>query len=110
MDNTIERKMCPNCKAIKSYDQFYSHWHEKRTDIKYTSWCKKCIRMSIDPNNPNTYISYLKELDVPWIYSKWYNLIDRYGNANTIFGKYLAQLQLAAYRKFRWKDNFLFFT
>ena len=50
-------------------EQFYTKKNKEKTKL-----CKKCLTMHIDNFNPETYLWILKELDVPYVESKWYEL------------------------------------
>ena len=97
MDNCIERKICPQCKQEKSIEDFY-----KGRDNIISSLCKTCILSNIDNNNPDTFLTYLQELDIPYIEDRWNEYNKKY---DKIFGRYLSLMRLAPYRDFRYSDS-----
>lgn len=95
MDNYIKRK-CPQCGQEKNIEDFY-----KGRDNIISSLCKTCILSNIDNNNPNTFIKYLQELDIPYIEDRW----NAYKKYDKIFGRYLSLMRLASYKNFRYSDS-----
>lgn len=97
MDNCIKRKICPQCGQEKNIEDFY----KGRDDI-ISSLCKTCILSNIDNNNPDTFLKYLQELDIPYVEDRWneYNK-----NYDKIFGRYLSFMRLAPCKDFRYSDS-----
>lgn len=91
MNNYIKRK-CPQCGREKNIEDFY-----KGRDNIISSLCRTCILSNIDNNNPDTFLNYLQELDIPYIEDRW--------NIYKNFGRYLSLMRLASYRNFRYSDS-----
>ena len=84
-------------------------YYKKRDGSYYFKKTKQEISKSIDNNNPNTFLPYLKDMDYPYIEKEWNSKIRYYGEKDSsIFGRYIATMRLCSYRKFTYKDSFLF--
>ena len=75
----------------------------------YLKRTKQEILESINNNDPNTFLPYLKDMDYPYIENEWNFKVKHYGEKDgNVFGRYIATMRLCAYRKFTYKDSFLF--
>ena len=73
--------------------------------------CKKCVRESVYPNTPSTYMKYLRAFDVPYIEEVWKRILERKqrrGELNSVFGTYLNTMYLCGYRGYTFSDSYLF--
>lgn len=95
-----EVMVCKECG--KELDDM-NHYH---IDLKGTELdiCKDCVKSKIDIYNPETFIDYLEQLDVPYIKEEWENRAYRYNN-NSVFGRYLALMKLKGYAGYKFKDS-----
>ena len=97
---------CEKCGKVMKEDQFYTKKNKEKTKL-----CKKCLTMHIDNFNPETYLWILKELDVPYVESKWYEIRDKAFAKNpnltgmSVLGKYLSQMKLNQFNKYGWEDT-----
>ena len=97
---------CEKCGKVMKEDQFYTKKIKEKTKL-----CKKCLTMLIDIFNPETYLWILKELDVPYVESKWYEIRDKAFAKNpnltgmSVLGKYLSQMKLNQFNKYGWEDT-----
>ena len=100
MDNRIERKICPQCKQEKNIDDFY----KGRNQI-ISSLCKTCILSNIDNDNPDTFLKYLQELDMPYIEYEWNCYKEKH---EIVFSRYIALMRLPVFKNLKYSDsNFL---
>lgn len=77
-------------------------YYKKRNNEFYTELTKKDILNKVDINDPNTFLSYLKILDYPFIENIWKISLEYEKNFN--FSKYIARMRLAAFRNFGFND------
>lgn len=100
--DTIE---CKICKKKLQKHMFYPYRQNK--EKKYPV-CKACLKMSIDDFNPGTFLWLIKELDYPWIPSRWESILRqqrKHPRKYSILGSYLANMRLASYKKCTWEDS-----
>ena len=84
-------------------------YYKKRDGSYYLKKTKQEILKSIDINDLNTFLPYLKDMDYPYIEKEWNFKVKRYGEEDgNIFGRYIATMRFCVYRKFTYKDSFLF--
>jgi len=84
-------------------------YYKKQDGSYYLKKTKQEILKSIDNNDLNTFLPYLKDMDYPYIENEWNAKVKHYGEKNgSVFGRYIATMRLCAYRKFTYKDSFLF--
>ena len=101
---------CRKCGRFLTTDNYYLSHNPKypggRLDV-----CKKCITMHLDNWDPKTYIWILKEIDVPYVPSEWYDLLQSYEKNQkavtslTILGRYLSKMRLRQYHEYRFADT-----
>ena len=84
-------------------------YYKKRDGSYYLEKTKQEILKSIDNNDLNTFLPYLKDMDYPYIEKEWNSKVKHYeGKDGNIFGRYIATMRLCAYRELTYKDSFLF--
>ena len=102
---------CRKCGRLLIPDNFYLSHREDRYPSGRLDVCKKCITMHLDNWDPKTYLWILKEIDVPYVPSEWYDLLSAYEKDNkavtslTILGRYLSKMRLKQYRDYRYSDT-----
>lgn len=100
-----EKKICNRCKKELPIIDYY-----KCHNDKYYDTCKACMRWYIDDNNEDTYLSFLEDMDYPYIKEEW-NYLNKRNNekgrnrCDTIFGKYISKMRLKGFKSWTWKDN-----
>jgi hypothetical protein len=97
---------CLTCK--KTLDE-KNYFKTSRTD-KYASGflphCKTCVTMGIVDTDPSTFLSILKEIDVPYIPSEWRALlVKKDPRGASILGKYVSKMRLNQFKKYKWTDT-----
>ena len=77
---------------------------------EYTMVPKEQLMQIIDPYDPDSYLPYLEAMNYPYFEEEWIRTRDnlaREGFEYTkyTFGKYIAKMNLKAYKPFTWEDN-----
>lgn len=104
-------RFCKKCGRTIDEKEFYGTKNlEKHPDGKMDT-CKKCTCMHVDNWDPETYKWILEEADVPYIESKWNELLEKYGKdpkkvtGLTIMGRYLSTMKLKQWKDYHWSDT-----
>lgn len=84
--------------------QFY-----KYKDGSIFPYYKEDIKRKINVFKPDTFLPLLKELDVPFIPSEWFNKVKHQiskgnGDIANVFGQYISLMYLKAWRGFGFED------
>jgi len=62
--------------------------------------------MAIDDRDPTTFLSLLKEIDVPYIPKEWRKLlVNKDPKGGSIFGKYVSKMRINQFKKYGWADS-----
>ena len=103
---------CEKCRKTMAAVNFYrSNNLEKYPNNGVMNQCKKCITLHVDNWDPDTFLWILREADVPYVEDKWNELLHKYAQdptkvtGTTILGRYLAQMKLNQFLKYRWADT-----
>ena len=103
---------CDKCRRTMAAINFYkSNNLEKYPNDGVLKECKKCITLHVDNWNPETFLWILEEIDVPYVEDKWNEILKKHGQdpskvtGTTILGRYLAQMKLNQFLKYRWADT-----
>ena len=120
MDSCIERKICAECNQEKDISEFYKHiyknYKEKEYHTNYLSIYKDCAIKHYDPNNENTFLWMLEELDCPYFkegHDKYIRyVLQYYPNEQDInkikrgiLGRYLSYMNLHHWLWYRFSDS-----
>lgn len=79
-------------------------YYLNRNKKYYTKYSKKEIKNMVNIYDLNTFIPLLKDMDYPYIKAIWDKIVEEYNN-DTVFGRYIATMRLAAYRNFNFLDS-----
>ena len=85
-------------------------YYKYRDGSEYAIVPKEELMRIVDPYNPDSYLPYLEAMNYPYFENEW-NLtrdnLARQGFEYTKYtlGKYIAKMNLKAYKPFTWKDN-----
>ena len=103
---------------IKKIDLFYYEDKDLNEDkfYKYKNgefchYSKEDIKNHIDVYNPETFLPFIVEFDIPFMPYHWIKFIQRAENQDNsftisnVFGKYLEYCKLWGYRSFSFKDS-----
>lgn len=103
---------CEKCGNMLDEKEFYSSNNlEKYPNGGKLNLCKKCLTMHVDNWDPDTYLSILEDLDIPYIKEEWDSLLEKYGadptkvTGTTILGRYVSKMKLKQWNKYRWADT-----
>lgn len=77
-----------------------------RDGALYTERSKDYIAGNINVYDYEAVCAWLKNLDYPFIYDIWMNLVRSFGdNAKIVLNKYVATMNLPSYKPLSWKDT-----
>lgn len=97
---------CQCCRKTLDEKNFFK---TSRIDKHLTGFlpeCKTCVAMTIDDTDPSTFLSILKEINVPYIPSAWRELlIKKDPKSPSIIGKYVSKMRLNQYKRYSWADS-----
>lgn len=97
---------CLNCKKTMDQRQFFKTGRLNKFPNGYIPHCRTCVTMGIVDTDPNTFLSILKELDLPYIPSEWRGLlVKKDPRAGSIIGKYSSKMRLNQFKKYKWIDS-----
>ena len=102
---------CAKCHKTRPDKYFYTSNNLEKYPTGKLSECKDCATMHIDNFDPETYVPLMIECDVPYVPRIWNSLLAKWGSdpsklkGGSIFGRYLAQMKLNQFKKFRYKDT-----
>lgn len=100
------RFFCSTCRKTLDERQFFKTNREGKYQMGYLPECKSCATMAIDDNDPSTFLSLLKEIDVPYIPTEWRKLlVKKDPKGGSIFGKYVSKMRINQFKKYRWRDS-----
>lgn len=95
-----ETKVCSECGRKLVLNQFYKSNNPKHGG--YTPMCKTCANKMVNSYDIESVYSFLKDLDLPFIYSVW----ERHKDKDKPLGAYLREINsLKQYESMRWKDS-----
>ena len=69
---------------------------------------KEELKKIIDPFDENTFLPHLKNMNYPYLKEVWERIREnciRLNKKELTFGKYLARMNLMAYRNFTWENT-----
>lgn len=97
---------CQSCrKTLDEKNFFKTSWVQKHP-AGILPECKSCVSMTIDDTDPATFLSTLKEINVPYIPSAWRELlVKKDPKAPSILGKYVSKMRLNQYKRYSWADS-----
>ncbi len=97
---------CPCCKKTLGEKNFFkTSWIQKHPS-GYIPECKTCVSMTIVDTDPATFLSLLKELNLPYMPSVWRGLVaKKESKAGSIIGKYASMARINQYKKYNWSDS-----
>ena len=99
-----ETKYCIRCSKVLKIDEYYRSNNLEKYPDGHLDMCKSCCTAHIDNWDPDTYMSLLEEIDVPWVPDEWNTLLKKYGKDpkkiknSSIMGRYLAKMRLKQYK------------
>lgn len=96
------------CRICKSRLSLSSFWKYKKLNTTFRNkgfthyhTCKNCCLKIINPNNPQTFLPILKEMNIPY----WELIYNQYLEFSNPFGRYLARMRLGNLYDLEYKDT-----
>lgn len=97
---------CPECKKTLDEKQFFKTGRLDKYPHGLLPKCKTCVTMGVNDTDPYSFLSLLKEIDVPYIPSEWRAiLVKKDLRGASILGKYVSKMRLNQYKKYKWGDT-----
>lgn len=102
---------CKTCKRTLDASNFYTSYNAELFPSGHLDECKKCATMMVDNFDPDTFKPLLEKIDIPYVPSKWLDLLQKYSRdpakvtGMTIIGRYISAMRLKQWREFRYKDS-----
>lgn len=97
---------CPKCRKTMQSMQFFKTSRTDKHPSGFLPECKMCMSMLVDDKDPSTFLSILKEVDVPYIPSQWRSLLAKKKPKDpSIIGKYISKMKLTQNKKYKWADS-----
>ena len=87
-------------------------YYKCRDGSEYTMVPKEELKRIIDPYNPDSYLPYLEAMNYPYFEEEWNLTRDNLARQGFEYikytlSKYIAKMNLKAYKPFTWEDNSL---
>lgn len=81
-------------------------YFKDRNNNNYTKYTKEEIRDKVDPFRPETFISFLKDMNYPYFENEWgHTLSKSVGGTKSVIDRYIAKMRLNNYKYFTFKDS-----
>ena len=93
--------ICKRCLADKQETEFLTG-----RDNKHLCICRECVNKLVNPDDSNTFMWMLKELDIPYIEKYWKERQESRARREKplLLGQYVAYMGLMSFRQWRWDD------
>lgn len=106
IEKGADRYYCRTCRKTMAPNQFFKTGRKVKFPKGLLPECKSCITMRVDDADPDTFLSILKEIDVPYIPSEWRILQQKKSEGQgSILGKYIAKMHLNQYKRYNWEST-----
>lgn len=100
------RWFCPICRKTLDEKNFFKTGRTDKFSNGILPHCKTCVTMGVVDTDPTTFLSILKEIDIPYMPSEWRALlIKKDVRSGSILGKYTSKMRLNQYKKYKWADT-----
>lgn len=97
---------CPTCRKTLDEKNFFKTRRTDKHPSGYLPECKTCITLKVDDSDVSTFLPFLKEIDVPYIPSKWRELVQKKpAGGQSILGKYVSAMRMNQHKKYFWADT-----
>lgn len=101
-----DKIFCLCCRKTLDVKNFFKTNRIDKHPSGYLPECKTCVSMTIDDTDPSTFLSLLKEIDIPYMPTVWRELVVKKDpKAGSIIGKYVSKARLNQYKRYRWADT-----
>lgn len=97
---------CPTCRKTLDEKNFFKTRRLDKHTSGFLPECKTCISLKVDDSDVQTFLPILKEIDVPYMPSKWRELVQKKpAGGASIIGKYVSMARMNQYKKYSWADT-----
>lgn len=97
---------CPTCRKTLDEKNFFKTRRTDKHPAGFLPECKTCIALKVDDGDVQTFLPFLKEVDVPYMPSKWRELVQKKpAGGASIIGKYVSMMRMNQYKKYFWQDT-----
>lgn len=97
---------CPTCRKTLDEKNFFKTRRTDKHPNGILPECKTCITMKVDDSDIQTFLPILKECDLPYMPSKWRELVQKKpAGGASIIGKYVSMCRMNQYKKYFWIDT-----
>lgn len=107
----VKNKVCKRCHKTYAEDKFYrTRKDSQEYEDDLLPVCKTCMENNFKASDPNTFMHYLKALDIPWIPSEYRSIYNKNvkpsaPNSIAIFGKYIMKMKLKQFSQYNFFDS-----
>jgi hypothetical protein len=103
----VDSRICIKCNKVKGKNKFYASSKNKLIDNSKFCLCKDCIKEAIDYKNIKSIYNILQLLGLPFISSKWEEVLNNYKGTNKdVLGNYIRQVAtLHQWSDLDWNDS-----
>lgn len=97
---------CPTCRKTLDEKNFFKTRRTDKHPSGFIPECKTCVALKVDDGDIQTFLPMLKEIDVPYMPSKWRELVQKKPSGGaSIIGKYVSMMRMNQYKKYFWADT-----
>jgi len=97
---------CPSCRKTLDEKNFFKTRRTDKHPSGFIPECKTCVALKVDDGDIQTFLPMLKEIDVPYMPSKWRELVQKKpAGGASIIGKYVSMMRMNQYKKYFWADT-----
>lgn len=101
-----DRYFCPDCRRTLEKKMFFKTTRIEKFPAGILPKCKKCLSLTIDDSDITTFLSILKEINIPYVPKAWRDmLVQKEPGSPSIIGKYVSKMNLNQFKKYRWADS-----
>lgn len=104
------KKTCKCCGRQMDLKNFFASKNKELHPDGYLDIDKNCALMFFEYSNPATFMSILKEADIPWLPHKYLEILysdfkPTQPNNKALVGKYISKMKLSQYNKYGFYDS-----
>lgn len=97
---------CPGCRKTLDEKNFFKTRRTDKHPSGFLPECKTCLSLKVDDNDVQTFLSILKEIDVPYRPRQWRELLQKKPSGGaSILGKYVSMMRMNQHKKYHWIDS-----
>lgn len=97
---------CQSCRKTLDEKNFFKTRRTDKHPSGFLPECKTCVTLKVDDGDLMTILPLLKEIDLPYMPSKWRELVQKKpAGGASVFGKYVSMMRMNQYKKYSWADT-----